>query len=211
VPGDFEASRENPRSATVRFGAAGVGAQEAVDRWLERVERISRSIGVRLPATYDELAGRVEAANEKPANCDNHVTWDGIDAALARHGDFQAVRGDPGTTVSQERQHLTGDVTSVSLARSRARREPSDPMSTQLPDATETDPWRGSPHATRLERRRRAAGLSQQELGGRAHVDPRTISRIEHRQHVPMAATMIRLARVLGCRMEELYEADWLE
>lgn len=51
-------------------------------------------------------------------------------------------------------------------------------------------------------------GLSQQELAARAGVTRQTVSAIEAGLFVPSTAVALRLARALGCRVEELF---WLE
>ncbi len=51
-------------------------------------------------------------------------------------------------------------------------------------------------------------GLSQQELAGAARVTRQTISGIEAGLYAPSATVALRIARALGCRVEDLF---WLE
>src|SRR5689334_20452581 len=51
-------------------------------------------------------------------------------------------------------------------------------------------------------------GISQQELARAAGVTRQTIGGIEAGQFAPTAAVALKLARALGCRMEEIF---WLE
>lgn len=51
-------------------------------------------------------------------------------------------------------------------------------------------------------------GLSQSELAGRAGIARQTIGGIEAALYAPSAAVALRLARALGCRVEDLF---WLE
>jgi molybdate-binding protein/DNA-binding XRE family transcriptional regulator len=71
----------------------------------------------------------------------------------------------------------------------------------------------------RLRQRRQAAGLSQQELARRCGLTRQAINAIEAGQYVPNTLVALRLARTLGCRVEELFrlkeprarlDADWL-
>ena len=62
---------------------------------------------------------------------------------------------------------------------------------------------------TRLRARREAFGLSQSELARRANVGLRAIQMYEQRNkniNHAQGATLYRLSRVLGCRMEDLLE-----
>lgn len=61
---------------------------------------------------------------------------------------------------------------------------------------------------TNLRQMRTRLGLSQQELADLAGVTRQTISGAETGQYVPSTAIALRLARVLGCTVEELF---WLE
>src|SRR5262249_1710151 len=58
-----------------------------------------------------------------------------------------------------------------------------------------------------LRRLRRERGLEQQELARRAGITRQTLSRLESGRAAPSAAIALRLARELGCRVEELF---WL-
>lgn len=59
-----------------------------------------------------------------------------------------------------------------------------------------------------LKATRSRVGLSQQQLADAAGVTRQTISGIESGLYAPTATVALRLARALGCRMEELF---WLE
>lgn len=62
-----------------------------------------------------------------------------------------------------------------------------------------------SSFGTALREKRRAAGLTQRELAGRAGVDFSYISKLENDRLPPPAAdTVVRLATLLGCSSEEL-------
>lgn len=61
---------------------------------------------------------------------------------------------------------------------------------------------------TNLRQMRSRLGLSQQELADLAGVTRQTISGAETGQYVPSTAIALRLARVLGCTVEELF---WLD
>ncbi|HYF92371.1 MAG TPA: substrate-binding domain-containing protein [Symbiobacteriaceae bacterium] len=59
-----------------------------------------------------------------------------------------------------------------------------------------------------LRRTRTRLGLSQQDLAGRAGVTRQTISGVEGGLYAPSATVALRLAKALGCRVEDLF---WLE
>lgn len=59
-----------------------------------------------------------------------------------------------------------------------------------------------------LKATRTRLGLSQQQLAEAAHITRQTIGGIEAGQYAPSAAVALRLAKALGCRVEELF---WLE
>lgn len=61
---------------------------------------------------------------------------------------------------------------------------------------------------TNLRQMRTRLGLNQQELADLAGVTRQTISGAETGQYVPSTAIALRLARILGCTVEELF---WLE
>lgn len=58
---------------------------------------------------------------------------------------------------------------------------------------------------TNLRQVRTRQGLSQQELARRAGVTRQTIGGIEGGRYAPSAAVALKLARVLGCRVEDLF------
>jgi putative molybdopterin biosynthesis protein len=59
-----------------------------------------------------------------------------------------------------------------------------------------------------LKEIRTRRGMSQQDLAASAGVTRQTISGVESDLYAPSAAVALRIARVLGCRMEDLF---WLE
>jgi putative molybdopterin biosynthesis protein len=70
----------------------------------------------------------------------------------------------------------------------------------------------------RIRNRRQAARLSQQELARRCGLTRQAINAIEAGQYIPSTLVAMRLARALGCRVEELFrlteerpriEAEW--
>ena len=67
-----------------------------------------------------------------------------------------------------------------------------------LPDA----PTRFSNH---LKSCRLRAGLSQSELASRTDITRQAVSSIESNLYLPTTAVALRLARVLGCRVEDLF------
>ncbi len=58
--------------------------------------------------------------------------------------------------------------------------------------------------AANLRRHREAAGLSQQELAGRAEMHISEVSRLERAAREPRLGTIVRLARGLGVGPEKL-------
>jgi putative molybdopterin biosynthesis protein len=76
-----------------------------------------------------------------------------------------------------------------------------------------------SPVENRIRRRRQAAGLSQQELARRCEMTRQAMNAIEAGHYVPSTLVAMRLAKALGCRVEDLFhlaeasrqtEAEWL-
>jgi putative molybdopterin biosynthesis protein len=59
-----------------------------------------------------------------------------------------------------------------------------------------------------LARRRAATGLRQQDLASRVGVSRQSLSVLEAGRTVPSAALALRLARELGCKVEELFWVD---
>ncbi|EKP94360.1 substrate-binding domain-containing protein [Thermaerobacter subterraneus] len=62
--------------------------------------------------------------------------------------------------------------------------------------------------ASRLREARRRLGLSQRELAVRAGVSRQAIGAIEAGRMTPSLAVAMRLARALGCRVEDLFRLD---
>jgi putative molybdopterin biosynthesis protein len=76
-----------------------------------------------------------------------------------------------------------------------------------------------SPVENRIRSRRQAAGLSQQELARRCSMTRQAMNAIEAGHYVPSTLVAMRLAKALGCRVEDLFllteasrhiEAEWL-
>lgn len=57
-------------------------------------------------------------------------------------------------------------------------------------------------------RKRAAAGLRQQDLAARVGISRQSLSLVEGGRSVPSAAVALRLARALGCSMEDLFWVD---
>src|SRR5438067_1488472 len=66
----------------------------------------------------------------------------------------------------------------------------------------------GSGLRNHLKAIRTRLGLSQQELAATAGIARQTIGGIEAELYAPSAAVALRLAKALGCRVEEIF---WLE
>ncbi|RIJ31526.1 helix-turn-helix transcriptional regulator [Henriciella algicola] len=58
---------------------------------------------------------------------------------------------------------------------------------------------------TALKDYRQAAGLTQADLAAKASVSRKTINTIENGVFVPTTVLALRLARVLNCRVEDLF------
>ena len=58
---------------------------------------------------------------------------------------------------------------------------------------------------TSLRERRTAAGLTQADLAEKVAVSRKTVNTIENGIFVPSTVLALRLARVLGCSVEELF------
>jgi molybdate-binding protein/DNA-binding XRE family transcriptional regulator len=59
-----------------------------------------------------------------------------------------------------------------------------------------------------LRRFRERSGLTQRELAGRCGVSRQAINALEAGRYVPGTALALQLARVLGCRVEDLFRLD---
>ena len=53
---------------------------------------------------------------------------------------------------------------------------------------------------------RKAASLTQQELSERAEVSRKSINAIENGMYVPSTVLALKIARTLGCRVEDLFK-----
>lgn len=58
----------------------------------------------------------------------------------------------------------------------------------------------------RLEERRRAAGLTQQELSVVAEVSRKSINAIENGIYVPSTVLALKIAATLKCKVEDLFQ-----
>ena len=56
-----------------------------------------------------------------------------------------------------------------------------------------------------LEARRKAASLTQQALSEAADVSRKSINAIENGIYIPSTVLALKIARTLGCRVEELF------
>ena len=57
-----------------------------------------------------------------------------------------------------------------------------------------------------LEELRRSAGLTQQELSDSAEVSRKSINAIENGIYVPSTVLALKLAKTLGCKVEDLFK-----
>ncbi|NBR80047.1 MAG: transcriptional regulator [Alphaproteobacteria bacterium] len=57
-----------------------------------------------------------------------------------------------------------------------------------------------------LEQRRKAAGLTQQQLSERAEVSRKSINAIENGIYVPSTVLALKIARTLDCAVEDLFQ-----
>jgi len=57
-----------------------------------------------------------------------------------------------------------------------------------------------------LRQKRLEAGLTQEEIAQRAGVTRQTIIAVERGNYVPSVLLALRLARELGCRVEDLFD-----
>ncbi|MDG2415686.1 MAG: helix-turn-helix transcriptional regulator [Flavobacteriaceae bacterium] len=57
-----------------------------------------------------------------------------------------------------------------------------------------------------LERIRKAAGLTQQEMSVKAEVSRKSINAIENGVYVPSTVLALKISRTLGCKVEDLFE-----
>jgi len=57
-----------------------------------------------------------------------------------------------------------------------------------------------------LEELRRSAGLTQQELSDSAEVSRKSINAIENGIYVPSNVLALKIAKTLGCKVEDLFK-----
>ena len=57
-----------------------------------------------------------------------------------------------------------------------------------------------------LERIRKAAGLTQQEMSVKAEVSRKSINAMENGVYVPSTVLALKISRTLGCKVEDLFE-----
>ena len=57
-----------------------------------------------------------------------------------------------------------------------------------------------------LEKLRRSAGLTQQELSDSAEVSRKSINAIENGIYVPSTVLALKIAKTLGCKVEDLFK-----
>ncbi len=57
-----------------------------------------------------------------------------------------------------------------------------------------------------LERLRKGAGLTQQELSERAEVSRKSINAIENGIYVPSTVLALKISITLGCKVEDLFK-----
>ncbi|MAJ29904.1 MAG: transcriptional regulator [Gammaproteobacteria bacterium] len=57
-----------------------------------------------------------------------------------------------------------------------------------------------------LEELRRSAGLTQQELSDSAEVSRKSINAIENGIYVPSTVLALKIAKTLGCKVEDLFK-----
>ena len=57
-----------------------------------------------------------------------------------------------------------------------------------------------------LEELRRSANLTQQELSESAEVSRKSINAIENGVYVPSTALALKIAKTLGCKVEDLFQ-----
>ena len=58
----------------------------------------------------------------------------------------------------------------------------------------------------RLEKLRRKAGLTQQELSEKAEVSRKSINAIENGVYVPSTVLALKIAKTLKCKVEDLFK-----
>ena len=57
-----------------------------------------------------------------------------------------------------------------------------------------------------LEKLRRSAGLTQQELSENAGVSRKSINAVENGIYIPSTTLALKIARTLNCKVEDLFE-----
>ncbi|MDB5676954.1 MAG: transcriptional regulator [Sphingomonas bacterium] len=61
---------------------------------------------------------------------------------------------------------------------------------------------------SRLKEARTAAGLTQAELAEQVAVSRKTVNTVENGVFVPSTTLALKLARALGCRVEDIFQLD---
>ena len=57
-----------------------------------------------------------------------------------------------------------------------------------------------------LEKFRKSAGLTQQDLSENAEVSRKSINAIENGVYVPSTVLALKISKILNCRIEDLFE-----
>ena len=57
-----------------------------------------------------------------------------------------------------------------------------------------------------LEKFRKSAGLTQQDLSENAEVSRKSINAIENGVYVPSTVLALKISKILNCRVEDLFE-----
>ena len=60
-----------------------------------------------------------------------------------------------------------------------------------------------------LEKLRKSAGLTQQELSDQADVSRKSINAIENGIYVPSAVLALKIAKILNCLVEDVFTLPW--
>ena len=60
-----------------------------------------------------------------------------------------------------------------------------------------------------LERYRKEAGLTQQDLSEKAEVSRKSINAIENGIYIPSTVLALKIAKTLNCKVEDLFQLPW--